>query len=336
MDRGAPGKIGITFSQHIAHQQKLHPGATGGLTALLQEIMVAAKIISREVRKAGLVDALGLTGKVNVQGEEVQILDDFANETIVRNVIHTGHLCALSSEEVEGVIPIPPEYPRGPYAMTFDPLDGSSNIDANVSIGTIFSIHRKRSPGDEGRIEDLLQEGRRQVAAGYVIYGSSTVLVYSTGHGVHGFTLDPTVGEFLLSHPNIRIPDEGAIYSVNEGNAEGWDEATRRLVLALKGSENPRGGPYRTRYIGSLVADFHRNLLYGGIFLYPPDAKNRTGKLRLLSEAAPIAFIAEAAGGLASTGCEAILDIVPQELHQRVPLVTGSRREVEWVESFYQ
>ncbi len=336
MEPGRPRGIGITFSQHIAEEQKLFPGATGGFTALLQEMMVAAKIISREVRKAGLVDILGLTGKVNVQGEAVQILDDFANRTIIRNVRHTGHLCAMSSEEDEELILIPAEYPQGPYAMTFDPLDGSSNIDANVSIGTIFSIHRKRSPGDQGHIEDVLQPGRDQVAAGYVIYGSSTILVYSTGRDAHGFTLDPTVGEFLLSHPDIRIPEGGSIYSVNEGNSGAWEAPARRIVDGLKGRDNPAGKPYSSRYIGSLVADFHRTLLYGGIFLYPRDTKNPDGKLRLLSEAAPISFIAEAAGGRATTGRKRVLDIVPRELHQRVPLIVGSPREVAWAERHYQ
>ncbi len=333
---GRVESLGITFSQHIAEEQKHYPDASGSFTALLQEIMVAAKIISREVRKAGLVDVLGLTGHTNVQGEAVQILDEFANETIIRNVQHTGHLCAMSSEEVEGVIQIPKGYPRGPYAMIFDPLDGSSNIDANVSIGTIFSIHRRRSTGPDGSLEDLLQPGRDQVAAGYVIYGSSTILVYTTGRAVHGFTLDPSVGEFLLSHPNIRIPEKGGIYSVNEGNTAGWSQGTRRLIESLKGTDNPRGRPHRTRYIGSLVADFHRNLLYGGIFIYPPDAEHPAGKLRLLSEAAPIAMIAEAAGGRATTGTSRILDIEPTELHQRVPLVTGSPCEVDWAESYFR
>jgi fructose-1,6-bisphosphatase I len=336
MDTGTPRGIGITFTQHVAEEQKLSPGATGGLTALLQEIMVAAKIISREVRKAGLVDILGLTGKVNVQGEAVQILDEFANQTIIKNVRHTGHLCAMSSEEDEDLILIPSDYPRGPYAMTFDPLDGSSNIDANVSIGTIFSIHRKRSPGEQGHIEDVLQAGRDQIAAGYVVYGSGTILVYTAGRGVHGFTLDPTVGEFLLSHPDIRIPSGGGIYSVNEGNTESWDRPTRVLVEALKGRNNPAGKAYSSRYVGSLVADFHRTLIYGGIFLYPPDTKNPTGKLRLLSEAAPISLIAEAAGGRATTGRERVLDLVPRELHQRVPLIVGSPREVAWAERFYR
>jgi fructose-1,6-bisphosphatase I len=280
MSRGPKDQIGITFSQHVAQQQQHYPGATGRFTGLLQEIMVAAKIISREVRKAGLVDVLGLTGKINVQGEAVQILDEFANETIIRNVHHTGHLCVMSSEENEDTIPIPETYARGPYAMTFDPLDGSSNIDANVSIGTIFSIHRRRTPGGcPGTAGDVMQPGRDQVAAGYIIYGSSTILVYTTGRDVHGFTLDPTVGEFLCSHPNLRIPESGAIYSVNEGNSSGWDETTRRIVEDLKSKDNPQGKPYSTRYIGSLVADFHRTLVYGGIFLYPPDAKSPRGRL---------------------------------------------------------
>ena len=336
MSRGPKDQIGITFSQHIAGQQKLYPGATGRFTGLLQEIMVAAKIISREVRKAGLVDVLGLTGKTNVQGEAVQILDEFANETIIRNVHHSGHLCVMSSEENEDTIPIPDDYPNGPYAMTFDPLDGSSNIDANVSIGTIFSIHRRRTPSGPGSAEDILQRGRDQIAAGYIIYGSSTILVYTTGREVHGFTLDPTVGEFLCSHPNMRIPESGAIYSVNEGNAAGWDGATRVIVDDLKAGKTPMGKAYSTRYIGSLVADFHRTLVYGGIFMYPPDKKSPRGKLRLLSEAAPIAFIAETAGGRASTGRESILEIVPTELHQRVPLFVGSRQEMEWIESRYK
>jgi fructose-1,6-bisphosphatase I len=330
--------IGLTFSQHIAERQKAFPDASGDFTALLQELMVAAKIISREVRKAGLVDALGLTGKINIQGEEVQVLDDFANETIVRNVGHTGHLCVMSSEEVEDVIPIPSGYPCGKYVLTFDPLDGSSNIDANVSIGSIFSIHRRISAAGPGRREDVLQPGGRQVAAGYVIYGSSTILVYADRNGgVYGFTLDPSVGEFLLSHPSIRIPENGRIYSVNEGNSLVWSPRDRDLVERFKGNDNPAGKPYSSRYVGSLVADFHRNLLYGGLFLYPPDQKNKCGKLRLLSEAAPMAFIAEAAGGGAITGPERVLDVLPQDdLHQRVPLFVGSRREVEFVAAWYR
>jgi fructose-1,6-bisphosphatase I len=336
--RGAQ-EVGSTFTQHIAGRQREFPEATGGLSTLLQQLMVSAKIISREVRKAGLVDALGLTGKVNVQGEEVQFLDDFANHTIIRNVSHIGEVCVMSSEENAETIGIPRRYPCGKYALTFDPLDGSSNIDANVSIGTIFSIHRRLTPDGPGGPEDVLQAGHRQVAAGYVIYGSSTILVYSTGKGgVFGFTLDPTVGEFLLSHPFLRIPEKGAIYSVNEGNTANWSERNRRLIERFKGTDNAAGRPYTSRYVGSLVADFHRNLLYGGIFLYPPDKKSPSGKLRLLSEAAPLSFICEAAGGKSITGLgQRVLDVEPNgDLHQRVPLIIGSPREVDFVERFYR
>lgn len=325
------GPIGMTFTQHVAEQQKHHAGASGSLTGLLLEIMVAAKIISSAVRKAGLADLLGMTGRVNVQGEEVQILDTFANATIVRNVQHTGHLCAMASEESESVIPIPEEFPKGNYLLYFDPLDGSSNIDANVSIGTIFSIYEKRSRGGALTDRDIFQPGVEQVASGYVIYGSSTVLVYTTGHGVFGFTLDALAGEFLLSHPDIRIPQRGAIYSVNEGNSSGWDPSVRLVVDAFKGTSNPSGKPYTSRYIGSLVSDFHRNLLYGGVFLYPADRKNPGGKLRLVYEANPLAFIAESAGGAATDGGGRILEIEPTSIHQRTPLVIGSPTEVDFV-----
>lgn len=335
---GGRQEIGMTFTQHVAERQRRYPEASGGLSALLQQVMVAAKIISREVRKAGLVDVLGMTGKVNVQGEEVQMLDEFANETLVRNLQHTGLLCAMSSEENEEIIPIPRGYPYGRYVLTFDPLDGSSNIDANVSIGTIFSIHRRVTEDGPGTPEDVTQAGSRQIAAGYVIYGSSTLLVYTTGlGGVFGFTLDPTVGEFLLSHPYIWTPENGRVYSVNEGNSSHWLERDRVLVERLKTRNNPAGRPYTSRYIGSLVADFHRNLLYGGIFLYPKDRKSPNGKLRLLSEAAPLAFIVEAAGGVATTGEERILDVIPKgDLHQRVPLIIGSRREVDFALEVYR
>jgi fructose-1,6-bisphosphatase I len=325
----------MTFSQHVAEQQKHFPEAKGELTGLLTEIMVAAKIISSEVRKAGLADVLGLTGRTNVQGEAVQILDEFANDTIIRNVRHTGHLCAMGSEEVEGIIPIPEEFPKGEYILYFDPLDGSSNIDANATIGTIFSIYSRTTPPGPLTGEDLFQPGKRQVVAGYIIYGSSTILIYSAGLGVFGFTLDPLAGEFLLSHRNIRIPESGSIYSVNEGYTSIWDETTRTVVNALKGTANPRGRPYRTRYIGSLVADFHRNLLYGGVFLYPKDQKSPRGKLRLLFEASPLAFIAHHAGGRATDGSRDILDLTPTQLHERTPLFIGSPSEVDFITGFY-
>ncbi|MFH1144342.1 MAG: class 1 fructose-bisphosphatase [Candidatus Eisenbacteria bacterium] len=329
-------RIGISFTEHIAEtQHRLSPAARGELTGLLLHLMIAAKIISRETRKAALVDILGLTGRTNVQGEHVQKLDEYADDIIIRNLRYTGHLCVMSSEEHEDTIEIPERYAIGNYTLTFDPLDGSSNIDANVSIGTIFSIQRKISDGATGTRQDILQRGKNQVCAGYIIYGPSTILVYTTGHGVHGFTLDPSVGEFLLSHPDIHIPEEGGIYSVNEGNYYAWDRPTRQLIEAFKSSENYRGKPYSARYIGSLVADFHRNLLYGGIFLYPADSKHPSGKLRLLPEANPLAFVVEHAGGLASTGGQRILDIEPRRLHHRVPLIIGSRKDVEFAESFY-
>jgi len=327
----------ITIERHILGQQRRFPKATGGFTNLLYDIALAAKIISREVNKAGLAEILGLAGAVNVQGEQVMKLDVFANEMLVRMNDHTGRLCAMASEESADIIPIPDQFPCGRYALIFDPLDGSSNIDMNVSIGTIFSIHRKVSKGPRGTVEDFLQPGYKQAAAGYVIYGSSTMLVYTTGQGVHGFTLDPSVGEFLLSHPNIQIPPRGLYYSVNEGNYHYWSEGVRRYVDYLKASDRETGRPYSGRYIGSLVADFHRNLLAGGIFMYPADAKDPQkphGKLRLLYEAAPLAFIVEQAGGRASDGRREVMQIQPESLHQRVPLFIGSREDVDRAEAF--
>jgi fructose-1,6-bisphosphatase I len=292
-------------------------------------------MIAREVRRAGLADVLGYTGEVNVQGEEVRKLDEFANEVIFKALDHTGHLCGMASEEVEDFIPIPDKFPTGKYCVLFDPLDGSSNIDANVSVGTIFSIHRKVSEHPRGCVQDCLQSGTQQVAAGYIVYGSSTMLVYTTGNGVHGFTLEPSIGEFLLSHPYIRIPTPGQrIYSCNEGNYAKWSPEQQRLVDHLKGADGSNPKAFSSRYIGSLVADFHRNLLYGGLFMYPADAKNPNGKLRLLYEAAPLAMIAEQAGGRASTGDRRIMDIAPEKLHQRTPLYIGSAEYVEIAERF--
>ncbi len=324
----------VTIERHIIEQQRDFPEATGDFSALLYDIAFAAKMISREVNKAGLVDILGLTGRENVQGEKVQKLDEFANEIIFKAMDHTGRLCCMASEEEEDIIPIPEEFKTGKYVLLHDPLDGSSNIEANVSIGTIFSIQRKVSSGERGTIEDCLQPGSRQVAAGYIIYGSSTMLVYTAGKGVFGFTLDPSVGEFLLSHRYIQAPKRGKIYSCNEGNYYHWDENLRRYVDYLKSDRNANGKPYKARYIGSLVADFHRNLLYGGIFLYPADASSKNGKLRLLYEANPLAFIAEQAGGYASNGSQRILDIQPESLHQRTPLIIGSYDDVKEAERF--
>jgi fructose-1,6-bisphosphatase I len=324
----------ITIERHIIEAERQFPEATGAFSNIMYDIAFAAKMIAREVRRAGLADVLGYTGEVNVQGEEVKKLDEYAHEVIFKALDHTGHLCGMASEEVEDFIPIPDRFPTGKYCVLFDPLDGSSNIEANVSVGTIFSVQRKISEHPRGCVEDCLQPGYRQVAAGYVVYGSSTMLVYTTGNGVHGFTLEPSIGEFLLSHPNIRIPEPGQrIYSINEGNYGRWFPEQQRLVDHLKGMDgNPR--PFSARYIGSLVADFHRNLLYGGMFMYPADVKSPNGKLRLLYEAAPLAMIVEHAGGRASDGTRPINQILPDSLHQRTPLYIGSTEQVELAERF--
>ena len=328
---------GSTLERHILERQRQIPGATGDFTGLFQQIALAAKIINSRVRQAGLAGILGLTGERNVQGEEVQKLDEFANNVLIRSVEAGGHLCVMASEEVDDPIRIPDHYPTGKYVLMFDPLDGSSNIDVDISIGTIFSIHRRVTLGRHGTLADCLQRGSSQVAAGYVIYGSSTVLVYSTGDGVHGFTLDPAVGEFFLSHENIRIPPRGKSYSINEGNTHLWSPQLRRWVEHLKTPRTtPDGKPEAksARYVGSLVADFHRTLLKGGVFAYPPDAKSPDGKLRLLYEAAPMSFICEAAGGAASNGVQRILDIEPKKLHERTALFLGSRDDVATAEQF--
>ncbi len=325
----------VTIERHIIEAERQFPEATGAFSSILYDIAFAAKMIAREVRRAGLNDILGLTGEVNVQGEEVKKLDEFANDVIFKALDHTGHLCGMASEEEEDFIPIPDRFPTGKYCVMYDPLDGSSNIDANVSVGTIFSIHRKVSDHERGCVEDCLQAGTRQVAAGYVVYGSSTMLVYTTGNGVHGFTLEPSIGEFLLSHPNMRIPTPGQrIYSCNEGNYVCWSEEQRRFVDHLKGIDGENAKPFSSRYIGSLVADFHRNLLYGGLFMYPADVKSPRGKLRLLYEAAPLAMIAEHAGGRASDGTQRILEIVPTALHERTPLYIGTAEFVAEAERY--
>jgi fructose-1,6-bisphosphatase I len=329
------GSSVVTIERHIIEQERKYPEATGAFSNILYDIALAAKIISREVNKAGLVDILGAAGTTNVHGEGVKKLDVFAHEVIFKALDHGGRLCCMASEEAEEILPIPDRFPTGNYVLLYDPLDGSSNIDANVSIGTIFSIHRKVSDAPRGGVEDCLQVGRKQVAAGYVVYGSSTMLVYTTGTGVHGFTLDPSIGEFVLSHPDIRIPTPPQrIYSCNEGNYARWSAGQRRLIDHLKGLDGANEKPFSARYIGSLVADFHRTLLYGGIFMYPGDAKNPRGKLRLLYEAAPLAFICEQAGGRATDGERDILDIQPTKLHERTPLYIGSREFVDLAESF--
>jgi fructose-1,6-bisphosphatase I len=329
-----PDQLGWTLDRHILERQRQTPGATGDFTGLFQAIALAGRMIAARVHKAGLSDVLGRAGSTNVQGEDVQKLDMLANQILVRCVEAGGHVCVMASEENESTIAVPAAFPKGKYVLMFDPLDGSSNIDVCMSIGTIFSIHRRVTKSGPGTEQDCLQKGSQQVAAGYILYGSGTMLVYTNGDGVHGFTLDPLVGEFFLSHENIRIPKRGNTYSVNEGNTIKWDRGVRDWIAWLKSEEAPGGSPYGHRYIGTLVADFHRTLLKGGVFAYPADDKNPHGKLRLLYECAPMAMIAEAAGGAASTGTERVLEIVPKALHERVPLFIGSRDDVADAERF--
>jgi fructose-1,6-bisphosphatase I len=320
----------VTISRFLVDQQRLQPEATGAFTDLLGDIALAAKVISREVNKAGLVDILGSADDENVHGEEQQKLYVFANRVVIRALDHTGHVACMASEESEDIIPIPEKFAAGEYVVIFDPLDGSSNIDVNVSIGTIFSIHRKRSKGERGVVGDCLQAGSKQVAAGYVLYGSSTMLVYTSGAGVHGFTLDPSIGEFLLSHPHMMIPEPPKkVYSVNEAYYSRWSPAQQRLVSYMKND-----GGFGSRYIGSFVADIHRTLLQGGIFMYPADSGSPRGKLRLLYEAAPMAMIVEQAGGRASDGSQNLLDIVPEALHERTPLYMGASEFVDLAERY--
>ena len=323
------------LARHIYEEERKYPEATGELSDLLHDLSLAAKVISLEVNKAGLVDILGFTGEENVHGEKVKKLDIFANDMMIKAMDHGGHLCVMASEEEEDIIHIPPEFYIGKYVLLFDPLDGSSNIDANVSIGTIFSIYRRVSPeGGPGTMEDCLQPGIKQVAAGYIIYGSSTIFVYTAGNGVHGFTLDPSFGEFILSHPNIRTPKKSKIYSINEGNYLYWHPGLKKYIKWLQDEDEATNRPYSSRYIGSMVSDIHRNLLYGGIYMYPADSRNPNGKLRLMYECNPMAFIVEQAGGRASNGKQRMLDIKPSSLHQRIPIFIGSEEDVLLVEKF--
>jgi fructose-1,6-bisphosphatase I len=320
----------VTIERFIMEQEHLYPDATGEFSNLLYDIALAGKIIAANIRRAGLVNVLGAAGKQNVQGEEQQKLDIFANETIKNCLGHTGRVCVMGSEEEDDIIPVPEGWTPGKYAVLFDPLDGSSNIDVNGPVGTIFAIYRRVSLEGQGTVADVLQPGVKQVGAGYILYGSSVMLVYTTGQGVHGFTLDPTIGEFLLCAPQITTPRVGKYYSVNESNFARWDKGTQKVVRGFHGDMPDVIQGKNSRYIGSLVADFHRNLIAGGIFMYPGDSKNPKGKLRLLYEAAPMAFIAEQAGGSATNGYDRILDIQPDSLHQRTPLVIGSREDVGW------
>jgi fructose-1,6-bisphosphatase I len=331
----APAKF-MTLERYINEQEHLYPNATGDFSALLHDLSLAAKLVWREVSKAGLVNILGATGTINTSGDAVKKLDVFADETVYKAMDHGGHICVMASEENEDILHIPSQYKAGKYVLLYDPLDGSSNIDANITIGTIFSIYQRVTASGNGTLADCLQPGYKQVAAGYIIYGTSTMFVYSTGRGVHGFTLDPTVGEFLLSHENITIPKKGRIYSMNEGNFRNWDEGMQRYINYLKENDQATGRPYSLRYIGTMLADGHRTLLYGGIFAYPGDKKNPDGKLRLMYECNPMGYIIEQAGGKAIDGKQRMLDVQPSSLHQHTPVFMGSVEDVNLCEEFLQ
>lgn len=326
----------LTLDEFTIREMRAFPKATGELAGLLRDIGLAAKRVNVEVNKAGLVDILGDTGNVNVQGEEVKLLDEFANDQFI-GVLRHGISCAgIASEELDDVVIFNDDISRNSkYICMYDPLDGSSNIDVNVSIGTIFSIYRRvTEKGTPVNIKDFLQAGIRQVAAGYVIYGSSTILVYATKRGVNGFTLDQPIGEFCLSHPDIKCPENGKMYSVNHGNYYGYSEQVKNYIEVCQRKNKTNGGPYTQRYIGSMVSDVHRNLIRGGIFLYPGTKEKPNGKLRLLYECNPLAYILEVAGGKATDGKQRILEKVPTELHQRTPFFIGSKKMMEELEEY--
>ncbi|WP_120511803.1 class 1 fructose-bisphosphatase [Photobacterium salinisoli] len=327
-----------TLGEFIVENQHDFPHASGELSSLLGSIKLAAKIVNREINKAGLVDIIGDVGSENVQGEAQKKLDVYANEKFKAALEARGQVCGVASEEEDELVVFNKELNReAKYVVLMDPLDGSSNIDVNVSVGTIFSIYRRVTPvGGPAEIEDFLQPGDKQVAAGYIIYGSSTMLVYTTGNGVHGFTYDPSLGVFCLSHENMTIPDDGQIYSINEGNYFRFPQGVKKYIKFCQENVPEDNRPYTSRYIGSLVADFHRNLLKGGIYLYPSTATHPNGKLRLLYECNPMAFLIEQAGGIASDGKNRIMEIKPTELHQRVPFFVGSTKMVRKVESFLE
>ena len=323
---------GITLTQHILQRQKDHPEATGQLSSLLTQIGVAGKLIQAQVRRAGLIEIWGATGETNVQGETVQKLDRIAQDIIVDILRNSGTVACMASEEEHHMIEVPADL-AGEYVVLFDPLDGSSNIDANVSIGTIFAVYHRRKP-DEVVRSDVLRPGHEQIAAGYIIYGSSTVLVYSTGRSVDCFTLDPGAGEFFLTRPNMRFPEKTKQLSINECNEPYWPQWVKPYIDSIKARNDADKRRVSSRHIGSLVADFHRNLIKGGVYLYPADSRTGGGKLRILYECNPLAFVAEAAGGAASTGERRILDVAPESLHDRSSLIIGPKAEIEKAEQF--
>lgn len=326
----------VTIERLIAEEQNMHPEATGEFSKLLRDLLMAIRLISREVRRAGINDILGMAHSQNVHGEAQKRIDLYANDTIFRAMDHGGHLCCMASEESEELIHIPSQYKCGKYILLFDPLDGSSNIDVNAPIGTIFTILRRLDPSLEtpGTLDDVLQQGTKIVAAGYAFYGSSTELVYTAGNGVNIFTYDPTIGEFLLTNEKVRIPERGKYYSLNEGNSYRWTEGVKKYIEHLKTPADDKSRPYSLRYIGTAIADAHRTLHYGGIFMYPGDKKNPKGKLRLLYECNPLSMIIEQAGGRATDGKQRILEIQPTEIHQTTPIFLGSTEDVLEAEKF--
>jgi fructose-1,6-bisphosphatase I len=330
------GRFPLTLSRFINQKQAARLGATGEFASLLAQIGLVGKLIAQDLRRAGLIDILGTTGEINVQGETVKKLDEIANETFLKVFHHSGLVCALASEEMEKPVLLPENWPQAKYMLLFDPLDGSSNTDCNMPLGAIFSVVKSARNDRMPTEDDLVGKGTEQVAAGYLFYGSSTMLVYTAGQGVHGFTLEPGIGEYLLSHDQIHIPARGKIYGVNEGNYHKWTTGTKKYVEYLKIPDKATGRPYSVRYSGCLVADVHRILLDGGIYLYPSELDRPEGKLRLLYEANPLAMVVEQAGGRASTGTMRILDVEAKQLHQRVPLVIGSANDVRDAEEFIQ
>jgi fructose-1,6-bisphosphatase I len=330
------GQFPLTLSRFIVQNQASHQGATEEFSSLLTQIGLVGKLIAQDLRRAGLINILGATGDTNVQGEAVKKLDAIANDTFVKVFQHSGFVCALASEEMEKPISLPGNWPHGKYMLFFDPLDGSSNTDCNMPLGAIFSVLKYDRTDRLPTEEEMIRRGTEQVAAGYLLYGASTMLVYTVGTGVYGFTLEPGIGEYLLSHEQIRIPEKGKVYAVNEGNYLKWPAGTRKYMDSLKVNDKASGRPYSGRYSGCLVADVHRILLGGGIYLYPGEVDKPEGKLRLLYEANPLAFVVERAGGKATTGTSRILEVEPKKLHQRVPLIIGSRRDVETAEAFIQ
>jgi len=324
-----------TLGEFIIENQNDFQYSSGELSRLLNSIRLAAKVVNHEVNKAGLVDITGAAGDTNIQGEDQQKLDVYANDTFIRTITDRNIVCGIASEEEDDFVTInsQDEKHQNKYVVLIDPLDGSSNIDVNVSVGTIFSIFRRvTKAGIPVQKEDFLQSGNKQVAAGYIVYGTSTMLVYTTGNGVNGFTLNPAIGSWYLSHPNMRFPEDGEIYSVNEGNYLDFPNGIKKYIKYCQAEQDNR--PYTSRYIGSLVSDFHRNMIKGGIYMYPKSTKNPKGKLRLLYECNPMAFIAEQANGIASDGFNRIMDIKPSELHQRVPFICGSKNMVRKAEEF--